>query len=126
MLSCQSLLGSGPAPLCSATALRPLAGWILIIPRHSVLQPITILGQSYPFSLERVPPLLSLIHNRLTVSISFLLPKLHKTARASSENKSPGKLEAEMINGLSPPTAIFAGVKRFPPPRGLVPVQPLC
>ena len=66
------------------------------------------------------------VFNKEVVLISFILPRLHATMRASSINRSPGKLEAEINNSFSPLTVTVVGVKRFLSPHGLVEVQPPC
>ena len=62
--------------------------------------------------------------NKEVILISFILPRLHAITRASSVNRLPGRLEAEIINGFSSPTATVVGIRCFPPPRGLVEARP--
>ena len=64
------------------------------------------------------------VSNKEVVLISFILLRLHAITRASSVNRLPGRLETEINNGFSPPTVTVAGVRCFPPPRGLVEVRP--
>ena len=58
------------------------------------------------------------VSNKEVVLISFILSRLHATTRASSVNRSLGRLEAENNNNFSSPTATFVEVIYFPPPRG--------
>ena len=60
------------------------------------------------------------ISNKEVVLISFILPRLYATTRASSVNKLPGRLEAKINNGFSPPTATFVGIICFLLPHGRV------
>ena len=55
------------------------------------------------------------ISNKKMVLILFILPRLHATTRALSVNRLPGRLEAEIYNGFSLPTATIVGVRRFLP-----------
>ena len=73
-------------------------------------------------SIKAIP--VAPVSNKEMVLISFILSRLHATMRASSVNKLPGRLEAEINNSFSAPTATVIGIRRFPPLHGLVEAQP--
>ena len=66
------------------------------------------------------------VSNKEVVLISFILPRLHMTMRASSVNKLPNRLKAKINNSSSPPTATFVGVIYFPLLHNQVEAQSLC
>ena len=58
--------------------------------------------------------LIAPVYNKKMVLISFILPRLHATIRALLVNKMLGRLDVEINNSFSPPTATVVGVRCFP------------
>ena len=75
-------------------------------------------------SMKAIP--IALVSNKEMVLILLILPRLYATTKALLVNKLLGKLEAEINNSFSPPTATFVLVICFLLPHSWVAAQPLC